>query len=220
MAKSFAVIGLGSFGRSVAEELINLEADLLCLDTNPDAIAKISKIAPHAAILDSTDEQALRDVGITSIDHVVVCIGVDVQASILTTLILKDIGVKRVTVKVKNEYHAKVVEKVGADEIIFPEKSAGRRFARRIISDSILDIMDLTEDYSYVEIAIPKTFVGKSLNELDFRRKFGLNVISIKRDGIILTPNVDEGFKEDDVLMIVGSNKEITKFETRKWTTK
>ncbi|XMB66400.1 TrkA family potassium uptake protein [Mycoplasmatota bacterium zrk1] len=216
MAKSFAVIGLGSFGRSVAQELIKLEANLLIIDNDADSIARISKFAPNAVILDSTDEESLKDVGISSIDHVIVCIGVDVQASILTTLILKDLGVKKVTVKVKNDYHAKVVEKLGADEIIFPEKQMGRRFARRVISDNILDIMELTDDFSYVEIAAPKSFKGKSLNELDFRKKFGLNVVSIKRDGKIITPKVNEGFLEKDILMIVGSNKEISKFDNRK----
>lgn len=216
MAKSFAVIGLGSFGRSVAQELINLDADLLCIDRDSDAIAKISKIASHAVILDSTDEESLKDVGISSIDHVIVCIGIDVQASILTTLILKDMGVKFVTVKVKNDYHAKVVEKLGADEIIFPEKQMGRRFSRRIITDNILDIMELTEDFSYVEIASPKSFIGKSLDELDFRKKFGLNVVSVKRDGKIITPKANAPFFEKDILLIVGSNKEIAKFETRK----
>ncbi len=212
MKKSFAVIGLGSFGRSVAQELIALEAEILCIDNKEDRINKISKVAQNAVICDSTDEEALRDLGIGNIDHVIVCIGNDVQASILTTLIVKDLGVKRVTVKVLNEYHAKVVERIGADEIIYPERQMGKRFARRIISDSILEVLELTKDFSYVEVTTPKKFVGKSIIELDVRRNFGLNVVSIKRDNKIITPTAAGSIESDDILMIVGSNKEISKF--------
>ncbi|XMB87356.1 TrkA family potassium uptake protein [Mycoplasmatota bacterium WC44] len=215
MSKSFAVIGLGSFGRSVADELIRLEADLLCIDTDGDAITKISKKASHAVICDSTDEESLRDLGVNNIDHVVVCIGDNVQASILTTLILKDIGVKWVTVKVKNEYHATVVEKIGADEIIYPEKQMGRRFARRIISDKILDIMELSDDFSYVEIAAPKSFFDKTIIDIDIRKKFGLNVVMIRRKEDIITAHSHITILEGDVLLIVGSNKEISRFESR-----
>lgn len=212
MKKSFAVIGLGSFGRSVAEELIALEADVLLIDNREDRINKISKIAQNAVICDSTDEEALKDLGIGNIDHVVVCIGNDVQASILTTLIVKDLGVKQVTVKVLNDYHAKVVERIGAEEIIYPEKQMGKRFARRIISDSILEVLELTNDFSYVEVNTPEKFVGKTIIELDVRRNFGVNVVSVKRADTIITPTAAGEIEEGDVLMIVGSNKEIAKF--------
>ena len=163
MKKSFAVIGLGSFGRSVALELVALEADVLCIDQNEDRINKIAKVAQNAVICDSTDEEALSDLGVGNIDHVIICIGNDVQASIMTTLIVKDLGVKKVTVKVLNEYHATVVERIGADEIIYPERQMGRRFARRIISDSILEVLELTKDFSYVEVSTPKKFIGKGM---------------------------------------------------------
>lgn len=212
MKKSFAVIGLGSFGRSVAEELIALEADVLLIDNREDRINKISKIAQNAVICDSTDEEALKDLGIGNIDHVVVCIGNDVQASILTTLIVKDLGVKQVTVKVLNDYHAKVVERIGAEEIIYPEKQMGKRFARRIISDSILEVLELTNDFSYVEVNTPEKFIGKTIIELDVRRNFGVNVVSVKRADTIITPTAAGEIEEGDILMIVGSNKEIAKF--------
>lgn len=212
MRKSFAVIGLGSFGRSVAEELIALDADILCIDSREDRINKISKIAQNAVICDSTDEEALRDLGLGNIDHVIICIGNDIQASIMTTLIAKDLGVKKVTVKVLNEYHAKVVERVGAEEIIYPERQMGRRFARRIISDSILEVLELTSDFSYVEVVTPKDFVGKTIIELDVRRNYGVNVVSVKRGNQIITPTAAGEIEEEDILMIVGSNKEIAKF--------
>lgn len=212
MKKSFAVIGLGSFGRSVALELVALDADILCIDHNEDRINKISKVAQNAVICDSTDEEALSDLGVGNIDHVVICIGNNVQASIMTTLIVKDLGVKKITVKVLNEYHATVVERIGADETIYPERQMGRRFARRIISDSILEILELTEDFSYVEVLTPKKFIGKTIIQLDVRRNFGLNVVSVKRSGEIITPTAAGQVQEKDVLMIVGSNKEISKF--------
>lgn len=212
MRKSFAIIGLGSFGRSVASELIKLEADTLCIDAREDRINKISKIAQNAVICDSTDEEALKDLGIGNIDHVVVCIGNDVQASILTTLIVKDLGVKKVTVKVLNDYHAKVVERIGADEVIFPEVQMGKRFARKILSDSILEVLELTNDFSYIEVHAPENFVGKTIIELDVRKNYNVNVVSVKRGEEIITPTAANEIQEQDVLMIVGSNKAISKF--------
>ncbi len=210
--KSFAVIGMGRFGQSVVEELIRREVDVLVIDKDPDRIAKMSKIATHAVTLDTTDVQALKEVGIGSIDHVVVAIGKDLQSSILTTLILKDLGVDKVTVKVQNADHAKVVNKLGADEIIQPEQQSGKRLASKIVSDNILDYIDLNESHSFIVVHATNKIIESTIINLDVRNKFRINVVAIRRNGDILIPNADTVIENEDQLLLIGSNVDLQKF--------
>jgi trk system potassium uptake protein TrkA len=210
--KSFAVIGLGRFGQSVVEELIEKKADVLVIDNNPDRIAKMSKIATHAVTLDSTDTQALKEVGITNIDHVVVAIGKDLQSSIMTTLILKDLGVKFVTVKVQNQDHERVVQKLGADEIIQPEQQSGRRLAHKIVSDNVLDYIDLNKSHSFIVVNVTQKIIDSTIINLDVRNRFSINVVAIRRSGDIIIPNADTVLEKDDQLLLIGSNQDLDKF--------
>jgi trk system potassium uptake protein TrkA len=210
--KSFAVIGMGRFGQSVVEELIKKEVDVLVIDKDPVKIAKMSKIATHAVTLDTTDVQALKEVGISSIDHVVVAIGKDLQNSILTTLILKDLGVEKVTVKVQNDNHAKVVNKLGADEIIQPEQQSGKRLASKIVSDNVLDYIDLNESHSFIVVYATKKIIDSTIINLDVRNKFKINVVAVRRNGDILIPTADTVIEEKDQLLLIGSNVDLDKF--------
>jgi trk system potassium uptake protein TrkA len=210
--KSFAVIGMGRFGQSVVEELIRKEADVLVIDVDPERIAKMSKIATHAVTLDSTDSVALKEVGISSIDHVVVAIGKDLQSSILTTLVLKDLGVQQVTVKVQNPDHAKVVEKLGADEIIQPEQQSGKRLASRIISNNVLDYIDLNESHSFIIINVMDKIVDSTIINLNVRNKFHINIVAIRRGEDILIPSPDDVLMKTDQLLLVGKNNDLEKF--------
>lgn len=210
--KSFAVIGMGRFGQSVVRELIKREVDVLVIDRDPERIAKMSKIATHAVTLDTTDVQALKEVGISSIDHVVVAIGKDLQSSILTTLILKDLGVKKVTIKVQDENHAKIAEKLGADEIIQPEQQSGRRLASKIISDNILEFIDLNESHSFIVVYVAPKIVDSTIINLDVRNKFGINVVAIRRNGDIIIPSADDVLEASDQLLLVGHNTDLDKF--------
>ena len=212
--KSFAVIGMGRFGQSVVEELIRKEADVLVIDVDPERIAKMSKIATHAVTLDSTDSVALKEVGISSIDHVVVAIGKDLQSSILTTLVLKDLGVQQVTVKVQNPDHAKVVEKLGADEIIQPEQQSGKRLASRIISNNVLDYIDLNESHSFIVVHATAKIIDSTIINLDVRNKFKINVVAVRRSGDIIIPNADTVIEQDDHLLLIGSNVDLDKFNS------
>mgnify|MGYP000886217395 CR=1 FL=1 len=212
--KSFAVIGMGRFGQSVVEELIRKEADVLVIDVDPERIAKMSKIATHAVTLDSTDSVALKEVGISSIDHVVVAIGKDLQSSILTTLVLKDLGVQQVTVKVQNPDHAKVVEKLGADEIIQPEQQSGKRLASRIISNNVLDYIDLNESHSFIVVHATAKIIDSTIINLDVRNKFKINVVAVRRSGDIIIPNADTVIEQDDQLLLIGSNVDLDKFNS------
>jgi len=212
--KSFAVIGMGRFGQSVVEELIKQEVDVLVIDRDPERIAKMSKIATHAVTLDTTDIQALKEVGIGSIDHVVVAIGKDLQSSILTTLILKDLGVAQVTVKVQDANHMKIVEKLGADEIIQPEQQSGKRLASKIVSDNVLDYIDLNESHSFIVVHATAKIIDSTIINLDVRNKFKINVVAVRRSGDIIIPNADTVIEQDDQLLLIGSNVDLDKFNS------
>ena len=209
--KTFAVIGLGSFGRSIADQLLELHADVLLIDRDEKRINDFIDRAKNAVICDSTDEKALIDAGIKSVDHALVCIGADIQASILTSLILKDLNIKMITVKAQNEYHKKVLERLGVDEVLRPETEMGRRLAKRVIRDSIIEIFELTDDYSYAEVLLPTNFAGKSIMDLNVRQTYKVNIVAIRRGGEILIPDPLDNFQQGDQLLVVGSNKSISK---------
>ncbi len=210
--KSFAVIGMGRFGQSVVEELIRKDVDVLVIDKDPEVIAKMSKIATHAVTLDTTDALALKEVGISSIDHVVVAIGEQLQSSILTTLILKDLGVNKITVKVQNEDHAKVVLKLGADEIVQPEQQSGKRLASRIVSNNVLDYIDLNESHSFIVVYATEKIIDSTIINLDVRNKFNINVVAIRRDGNIIIPTPADVIETNDQLLLIGKNTDLDKF--------
>ncbi len=210
--KTFAVIGLGRFGLSVVEELIRSNREVLVLDRNQDRISKVAKIATHTVVLDTSDESALKEVGIQSIDHVIVAIGKDIEDSIMTTLILKELGVKQITVKVQNHYHEKVVKPLGADEVIQPERVTGKRLAHRILSDNMLEFYDLSDNHSFVSIKVPPRIADTTVANLDLRDKFRVNLVAIKRDGDVIIPHPEEVFEASDELLIVGSNDDLNKF--------
>lgn len=210
--KTFAVIGMGRFGSSVVEELIKSGFDVLVIDRNESRVQKMAKLATHAVVLDTSDENALKEVGIESIDHVIVAIGKDIEDSILTTLILKELGVAKITVKVQNEYHEKVVRRLGADEVIQPERSAGKRLAHKIVTNNILEYYDLSENHSFIVLeASPKIFNTTVVN-LDLRSKYNINIVAIKRGEDVVIPGPEESFQENDQLLLVGKNTDLEKF--------
>jgi trk system potassium uptake protein TrkA len=212
--RQFAVIGLGRFGSSVAKYLAELGYEVLAVDDNAQRVQDISQIVTHAVIADSTDEEAMSALGIRNFDVVVIAIGQDIQSSILTTLILKDLGVPYIIVKAQNELHGKVLNKIGADKVVFPERDMGLRVAHHLISPNILEHIELSVDYSIVEMKVPVSMVGKNLKQLDIRLKYNCNVLAVKRNGEMnITPRADESLMTDDVLVIVGKNDQLTKLE-------
>ncbi len=214
MKKQFAVIGMGRFGSSVAKTLYNLGFEVLAIDSSETRVHEVVSVVTHAVQADSTDEEALRSLGIRNFDVVVVAIGQDIQSSILTSLILKDLGVTMLVVKAQNELHGKVLKKIGADKVIFPERDMGQRVAHNLISPNILDHIELSEDYSIVEIKASNHMIGKNLKQLDIRAKFGCNVMGIKTGGKMnIAPQALDLIKENDVLVIVGKNNDLQNFE-------
>ncbi len=214
MKKQFAVIGMGRFGSSVAKSLYQLGFEVLAIDSSEERTQDIVDVVTHAVQADSTDEDALKAIGIRNFDVVVVAIGQDIQSSILTTLILKDLGVETIIVKAQNELHGKVLDKIGADKVIFPERDMGQRVAHHLISPNILDFIELSDDYSIVEIKATPRMIGKSLRDLDIRAKYGCNVMAIKtQQKMNIAPHATDLIQEDDILVVVGENQDLKKFE-------
>jgi trk system potassium uptake protein TrkA len=212
--KQFAVIGMGRFGSSVAKTLYDLGFEVMAIDSDENRIQDVINMVTHAVQADSTDDDALRSLGIRNFDVVVVAIGQDIQSSILTTLILKDLGVPTLIVKAQNELHGKVLSKIGADKVIFPERDMGTRVAHHLISPNILDHIELSDDYSIVEIKATPNMYGKNLRQLDIRAKFGCNVMAIKTEQKMnIAPHAEDTIKENDVLVVVGKNEDLKKFE-------
>lgn len=214
MKKQFVVIGLGRFGRSVAQTLCSLGYDVLAIDNHEERVQKMVDCVTHAVQADATDENALKSLGVRNFDVAVVAIGQDIQASILVTLLLKELGVGYVVAKAQNELHGKVLYKIGADKVVFPERDMGSRVARHLVAANIVDYIELAPDYSIVEIAAPPDFAGKNLRQLDLRAKYGLNVLAIKRGKQIkISPRAEDVIEPDDILVVVGENLAIRRLE-------
>ncbi len=214
MKRDFAVIGLGRFGGSICRELSMEGMEVLAIDNDEDKVNEYKNIASHAVIADSTDEVSLKELGIKNIDHVIVAIGDNIQASILTTVILTDLGIKKITVKAQNDYHEKILNKIGADHVVHPERDMGKRIAHNIISNNILDYLELSDDHSIVEVKAGNKMVGKTLIDLDIRANYGCNVVAIKQGKEInVSPSAEDVLKEEDVLIVIGADKDISRFE-------
>ncbi|WP_071461162.1 potassium channel family protein [Bacillus massilinigeriensis] len=216
MKKEYAVIGLGRFGGSICEELSQQGLQVLAIDRDEERVNKFSSVASHAVVADTTDEVVLKSLGIRNFDHVIVAIGDDIQASILTTLILKELGVNKITAKAQNDYHEKVLRKIGADKVVHPERDMGRRIAHNIVSKSVLDYLELSDEHSIVEIAVNEKLGGKTIIDLDIRAKYGINIVAIKRGNeIIVSPQADELIVTDDILIAIGADSDINRFEKK-----
>ncbi len=215
MAKkgTYAVIGIGRFGTSICEELVRLGHDVIAIDNKPEAINSISSIIENAVIMDSTNKSSLEEIDIKSVDHVIIAIGEDERASILTTLILNELGVKKITVKAQSEYHYKVIDKIGATEIIQPEQEAGKRLARRITSKNLSDYIEISSDYSFVEVKVNDLLIGKTLEQLDLRKKYEIHVSAIKRNSKLEILLPTDPILDGDVLLIFGENNSLKKFD-------
>lgn len=216
MKKEFAVIGLGRFGGSIVEELRELDVDVLAIDVNAERVKDFQDIATESVIADTTEEQVLKDLGLRNFDHVVVAIGDNIQSSILTTLLLKDMDVKRVTVKAQSSYHARVLEKIGADFVVHPERDMGRRIAHKLVSNSVLDYLELGGEYSVVEYLANDKMIGRSILDLDIRAEYGISIMAIKRDDdIIVSPDPAVKIIAGDVLISIGNDDDLNYFEKK-----
>ena len=204
MKKEFVVIGLGRFGGSIVRELIEQGADVMAIDKFSDRVDEFASIATQAIVADTTDESVLKSLGIRNFEHVIVAIGEDIQSSILTTLMLKEIGVNKITVKAQNDYHEKVLRKIGADQVVHPERDMGIRIANHMISNNVLDYLELSDEHSIMEIIANEFLAGSTLIDLDIRANYGINIVAIKRGTeILVSPQATEEILLNDILIVI-----------------
>ena len=205
--KQFVVIGLGRFGQSVAKTLYDLGHDVLAIDMDEEAVRDISDYVTHAVQLDATDETSIKSLGLRNFDVAVITIGSNIQASVMITLLVKELGIKYIIAKGQSELHAKVLYKIGADRVVLPEKDMGIRVAHNLVSASIVD-------YSILEIKPLKVWDNKTLNELNLRSKYGINVIAIKKgEEIDITPSANAVIDSEDTLVVIGPINDLSNLE-------
>lgn len=212
--KQFAVLGLGRFGGSLVKEFHELGTEVLAVDKDIDKVNEMSQYSTAAVQANTMDEITLKNLGIRNFDLVFVSFGDDIEASILTSLVLKDMGVKEVWAKAQNSYHEKVLDKIGVDRIINPERDMAKRIAHHIVSEKILDYIELSEEYGIVEIMATDKIHLRTLIELDVRAKYGCNIVAIKRGTeIIVSPMAEDKIFKGDILIVIGKNEDINRFE-------
>lgn len=212
MSKQFAVIGLGRVGVSLVETLDALGHEVLGIEEDEDIVQDVSNRLPNVALVsaDATDDGILKELGVENFDGAAVVIGENIQASVLVTMTLKDLGVPLVLARATNSLHGRVLERVGADHVVQPEKEFGQFLARRISSPGLLEYFDLGEDEAVVEVKVPRDWAGKTLADLQLSRKKGLTVLAIKPEGERgIMPRPDRPLSEDDVLVVGGNKKRI-----------
>ncbi len=214
MVKQFVVIGCGRFGQSVAIKLAELGCDVMVVDENEEIIQSLSDKVTYAVQADATDENTIKALGIRNFDVAIVTIGSDIQASILVTLLVKELGVKHIVAKAQNPAHAKVLYKIGANRVVFPEKEMGVKVAKGLVSSNVLDLIDLAPEFSILEIKMNDEWVGKSLVDINMRRTHQISVIAIRHnDDVDINVEPDRLLLSDDVLIVIGNNKDLKKFQ-------
>lgn len=210
--KQFLIIGLGRFGFSIAKTLAQHGHDVLAIDKDQKKVHDISKEVTHAVVADATDENTLKTLGVRNFDAAIISIGDNLHSNILSTLVLKELGVSYVIVKAQDNIHAKVLIKAGADRVVNPEKDMGERLAKNIVSTNILDYFEFARDHSIAEVLVVPSMVGKSLKELEFRKKYNLNVMAIKRnEKLNMNPGAEDKIFENDSIIVMGSNESLEK---------
>src|SRR5699024_1090224 len=210
--QNYAIIGLGRFGGSICRTLVESGQEVLAIDSNEERVNEYMNIATHAVVGNAQDEGTLRSLGIRNFDHVIIAIGEDIQASILVTLMVKEMGVPNILAKAQNEYHARVLEKIGADKVVHPERDMGVRIAHNLVSKNILEFIELSDEFTLAEIRVtnPK-FFNRTLIDLNFRQKYGLTVVAIRRGSgkVVVSPEAAEVVREYDNLLVIGTASDV-----------
>lgn len=209
---SFLVIGIGRFGRSIATELYRMNHDVLVLDENEEGVAEIVTQVTNVIIGDAKDEAVIRSLGVHNFDCAVVAMAGDIEDSILTTMMLKEMGAKNIVCKAQNERHAKILTLIGADSIITPEHDMGIRTAHNLAHQNFIDYLEISPEYGVMEITTPEHWADKSIVKNNLRRKYGITVIAIrdaKTKIIKFSPNADIVLKKDDILTVLGSKQDL-----------
>ena len=216
MKKSYLVIGLGRFGANVAKSLAQMNCDVLAVDTNEESVQQLSHEVPHCLIADATKMNVLHELGAGSVDYAIVAIGNNLQASILTVVNLKNLGVKNIIVRADVEGHKEVYKMLGATEVIIPEEASAKSLANQILSDSILDYYQVALNYAIVKIEIGEKFESKTLIELNIRNRFDVNIVGIIKDissTEFYIPKGTDVLSPGNIVVVVGTDSKLKKFD-------
>ncbi len=209
----FIVLGLGRFGMSVAKTLAENGCEVLAVDNNPETVQNALEFVTHAVKADVTDEIALKSLGIGNFDVAVIAIGSSLEASIMSTLIAKEAGVKYVVTKATDARSKKVLKKIGADRVIFPEREMGVRVANSLLYGNFFEFIELSDEFGIAEVPPIKEWIGKTIAGCEVRAKYGLNIVAIKHnEKVDVTPSATYVFKEDDIVIVLGENRVIQDF--------
>jgi trk system potassium uptake protein TrkA len=210
MSKSFLIIGLGRFGQSTARMLTTLGHEVVAVDKRADRVSMVKDNVMRAIQADTTDERAVAQLGIRNFDSIVICIGDDIRASVLATVLCREMGAKKIVAKAQDDLHQKLLIKTGADRVVQPEHDGGIRLARSLVAEGVLDSLDLSDEYSINEVEIPREWIGRSLAQIDVRNRYGVSIIAVRRDGHV-SVNIDpnEPFHKEDSIYLLGDDKSL-----------
>ena len=210
--KEYGVLGLGKFGTAVAKTLAENGNSVIAVDLDPDTVDEIADIVTCAMVADISDPHVLDTLGLHNLDCVIVGVSTNMQVSIMATLLAKEKGAPFVVAKAENEIHKHILEKIGADKIVFPEGEMGVRLARNLMGGEFVDLVELSKEFRMVEMRVPKQWLGRSLRELDVRGRYGLNIIGIKTgENLEVNLNPDDKMNDKMILVIVGKNNDFSK---------
>ncbi len=210
--KEIAVIGLGKFGMSVAKKYSQMGGNVLAIDSDEDKVQEISDFVTYAVKADMMDQDSVKAIGLSDMDVVVVALTDNMEAAVMAVLLAKEAGVPKVIAKCRNELHETVLRKVGADAVIFPEREMGLKIARRLAVNNLEELVELSDNFCVAEGKIPKSWIGKNLIQLNLRKKYGLNVVGIKKDGKINSfVEPDTPLEEGTIVIVIGEDHVIEK---------
>lgn len=212
--KTYAVLGLGRYGTAVAKELVKNGADVIAVDKNEQIVQDSSVYLPICKCADITDPEVISELGISNADVVIVAMASSLEGSILAITLCKEAGVKTVIAKCANETHRKILKRVGADTVVFPENESGTRLAKNLLTSGFTDILTLSDDLSLVELAARDEWVGKSLKDLNLRKKYTVNVVAFRKNGKITAPvNPEELLDKDTEIIAIVNTAKLSKLK-------
>ena len=212
--RTYAVFGLGRYGRAIAKELVNNGVEVLAVDVDEEVVNAASVDIPFCKCADITDADVIDQLGIGNIDVVVIATANNLEASVMATMLCKEAGVKTVIAKCADEMQQKILLKVGADQVMFPESESGTRLARNLISSGFMDIIDLSDDVSMVELAVRPEWAGQNLLQLNLRRKYGINVVAVCRgENVDINIDPERPLQADTKLIVIAHTSELNKLK-------
>ena len=212
--KTYAVFGLGRYGISVAKELVDNGREVIAIDRNQNIVNEVASFVPVCKCADVTDADVLARLGVSEIDTVIICMAGNLEASVMAVTLCKEVGVKTVIAKCASEMHQKILLRVGADQVVFPEKESGIRLAKNLLSSGFIDMISLSKDVSMVEIDVKDEWIGKNLIELNLRKKYGFNIVAVKKGGEVnVNINPEQVINSDTTLIVIANRAKLNKLK-------